>query len=180
MHAVRLRQFGKVTDLKIEELPTPAPTEGELLLHLSAASVNPSDVKNVQGFMRQTTLPRTPGRDFAGTVIAGGLDLIGKEVWGTGGDLGFTRDGSHADHLIIPAAAAVLRPPTLSANSAACCGVTFVTAAYTLREASLSPTQTVVVIGVFGGVGRAAAQIAKRSAARVIGIAKTPAPDNLP
>jgi NADPH:quinone reductase-like Zn-dependent oxidoreductase len=130
--------------------------------------------------MHQTTLPRTPGRDFAGTVIAGQADLIGKEVWGTGGDLGFTRDGSHADHLIIPAAAAVLRPPALSANSAACCGVTFVTAAYALREASLASNQTVAVIGVFGGVGRAAAQIAKRSGARVIGVAITSPPANLP
>jgi NADPH:quinone reductase-like Zn-dependent oxidoreductase len=180
MRAVRLRHFGKLTDLKIEELPTPSPAAGELLLRLTAASINPSDVKNVQGFMHQTTLPRTPGRDFAGTVIAGPPDLIGKEVWGTGGDLGFTRDGSHADHLVIPPAAAVLRPPALSAIAAASCGVTFVTAAYALREASLAPNQTVVVIGVFGGVGRAAAQIAKRSGARVIGVAITPPPDNLP
>ena len=180
MYAVRLRQFGKISDLKIEELPTPSAVAGELLLRLTAASINPSDVKNVQGFMHQTTLPRTPGRDFAGTVIAGDPDLIGKEVWGTGGDLGFTRDGSHADHLIIPAAAAVLRPPPLSANAAACSGVTFVTAAHALREASLGPNQTFVVIGVFGGVGRAAAQIARRSGARVIGVARTPQPDNLP
>ena len=179
MQAVRLLKFGKITDLKIEELPTPSPAAGELLLRVSAASINPSDVKNVQGFMHQTTLPRTPGRDFAGTVIAGQPDLIGKEVWGTGGDLGFTRDGSHADHLIIPAAA-ILRPSALSANSAACSGVTFVTAAYALWEASLAPNQTVAVIGVFGGVVRAAAQIAKRAAARVIGIARTPPPADVP
>src|SRR5580692_6800602 len=113
MHAVRLRQFGKLADLKIEELPTPSPGPGELLLRLTAASINASDVKNVQGLMHQTTLPHTPGRDFAGTVLAGQADLIGKEVWGTGGDLGFTRDGSHADYLIIPAPAAVLLPPAL-------------------------------------------------------------------
>src|SRR5271163_2646025 len=108
MHAVRLRQFGKLADLKLEKFPTPSPVAGEVLLRISAASINPSDVKNVQGFMHQTTLPRTLGRDFVGTVIAGEPNLIGKEVWGTGGDLGFTCDGSHADHLIIPAAAAVL------------------------------------------------------------------------
>jgi NADPH2:quinone reductase len=60
MRAVRLHQFGKISDLKIEELLTPSPAAGEILLRLSAASINPSDVKNVQGFMHQTTLPRTP------------------------------------------------------------------------------------------------------------------------
>src|ERR1700677_176232 len=107
MHAVRLRQFGKLTDLKIEELPTPSPAAGEILLRLTAASVNPSDVKNVQGFMHQTKLPRTPGRDFAGTVIAGPSALVGTEVWGTGGDLGFTRDGSHAEFLVLPASGVI-------------------------------------------------------------------------
>src|SRR5271154_1673663 len=102
MRAVRLHQFGNLIDLKIEDFPTPSPAAGELLLRLSAASVNPSDVKNVQGFMHQTRLPRTPGRDFAGTVVSGRGDLVGSEVWGTGGDLGFTRDGTHADHLLIP------------------------------------------------------------------------------
>ena len=173
-------EFGNVTGLKVEELDAPSPGDDELLVRISAASVNPSDVKNVQGFMHQTRLPRTPGRDFAGTVVAGRADMIGKEVWGTGGDLGFTRDGSHAEHLLIPTAAAVLRPAGLSAESASCCGVTFVTAAYGLREASIAAGQTVVVIGVFGGVGRAAAQIARRHGARVIGVARSAPPADLP
>ena len=180
MRAIRLHEFGKTSELKIEDMPALIPSRDELLVRVTAASVNPSDVKNVQGFMHQTRLPRTPGRDFAGTVVAGQKDMIGKEIWGTGGDLGFTRDGSHAQELLIPAAAAALRPEKLSAQSAACSGVTFVTAAYGLREANLGDGQTVVVIGVFGGVGRAAAQIANHAGARVIGTALTAAPANLP
>jgi NADPH:quinone reductase-like Zn-dependent oxidoreductase len=149
-------------------------------VRIAAASVNPSDVKNVQGFMHQTRLPRTPGRDFAGTVVAGPREMIGKEVWGTGGDLGFTRDGSHAEYLLIPAAAAVARPAELSPESAASSGVTFVVAAYGLREAAISAGQTVAVIGAFGGVGRAAAQIAKRHGARAIGVARNAPPADLP
>src|SRR5580698_3709429 len=102
MKSLRLHQFGSPANLKLESLATPTPAEGELLVEIAAASVNPSDIKNVQGHMHQTTLPRTPGRDFAGTVIAGPADRIGHQVWGTGGDLGFTRDGSHATHLLIP------------------------------------------------------------------------------
>jgi len=180
MWALRLHEFGSPTALRIEELAAPTPIGDEVLVRITAASVNPSDAKNVRGFMHQTRLPRTPGRDFAGTVVAGQSDLIGKEVWGTGGDLGFTRDGSHADHLLLPAAAVVLRPTGLSAEAAASSGVTFVTAAYGLREAALNEGQTVAVIGVFGGVGGAAAQIAKRAGARVIGIARSAPPTDLP
>jgi NADPH2:quinone reductase len=180
MRALRLHEFGNPSGLRIEDFDTPGPAAGQILVKITAASVNPSDVKNVQGFMHQTRLPRTPGRDFAGTVVAGSEEMIGKEVWGTGGDLGFTRDGSHADHLLLPTAAAVCRPSRLSPEAAASCGVTFVTAAYGLSEAALAPGQTVAIIGVFGGVGRAAAQIARRHGARVIGAARGAAPVDLP
>ena len=55
-----------------------------------AASVNPSDVKNIAGRMEQTTLPRVPGHDYSGVVVDGPSEWVGKEVWGTGGDIGFT------------------------------------------------------------------------------------------
>jgi NADPH2:quinone reductase len=129
MRAIRLHEFGNVTGLKVDNVDTPIVGDGELLIRVIAASVNPSDVKNVQGFMHQTKLPRTPGRDFAGTVIGGPPEMIGKEVWGSGGDLGFTRDGTHAEFLVIPIGAAILRPAALSAQAASACGVTFLTAA---------------------------------------------------
>lgn len=181
MKSLRFHQFGRPAEqLRVEELPTPQAGEGQVLVRVAAASVNPSDVKNVQGIMHQTTLPRTPGRDFAGRAVAGQADRVGEEVWGTGGDLGFTRDGTHSQFLVLPASAVVARPNELSAEAAACCGVTFVTAAYGLAEAGLAPGMTVAVIGVFGGVGRAAAQVARLRGATVIGIARSAPPADLP
>ena len=86
MKAVRFTRHGKPDVLSIEDLPDLSPGAGEALIRIEAASINPSDVKNVQGLMEQTTLPRTPGRDFAGIVEAGPSEWIGAEVWGTGGD----------------------------------------------------------------------------------------------
>ena len=75
-------------------------------MRVAAAGVNPSDVKAALGLMPQAVWPRTPGRDFAGTVVDGPADWIGREVWGSGGDLGITRDGSHAGWLLLPAVGA--------------------------------------------------------------------------
>ncbi|WP_373926543.1 alcohol dehydrogenase catalytic domain-containing protein [Paludisphaera borealis] len=75
----------------------PVPQAGEVLVRVQAAAINPSDVKNVLGKMGMTTVPRTPGRDFAGVVEQGPPEWIGRPVFGTGGDLGFRRDGSHAE-----------------------------------------------------------------------------------
>jgi len=174
-----VHEFGDPGRLKVEEVETPKPGAGEVVVKVSAASVNASDVKNVRGLMRQTTLPRIPGRDFAGVVVAGTKEFVGQEVWGTR-DLVLTRDGSHATHLLIPEGAVVRRPKNLAEQAAACCGVTFVTAAYGLREAGIQSGQTVVVIGVFGGVGRAVAQIARRMGARVIGVSRSGPPGDLP
>src|SRR5579883_2177359 len=98
MRAVVLREFGKPAKLKVEEIATPEPGEGEILVAVKSAGINPSDVKNVEGAMHGTTLPRVPGRDFAGTVVRGPANVLGREVWGTGGDIGFTRDGTHAQY----------------------------------------------------------------------------------
>jgi NADPH:quinone reductase-like Zn-dependent oxidoreductase len=122
-------------------------------VRVEAASVNPSDVKNVAGRMSQTTLPRVPGRDYAGVVVDGPAEWINQEVWGTGGDVGFTRDGSHAEYIQIPVASLVRKPETLSYEQATCVGVTFVTAWCALDYAKLSEGETIAVFGANGGVG---------------------------
>src|SRR6201993_5270218 len=71
MKALRFRKFGLPSVLRIEEIPRPEPREGEALVKVKAAAINPSDVKNVAGLFSGTTLPRTPGRDFSGVVVAG-------------------------------------------------------------------------------------------------------------
>lgn len=78
--------------------------------------------------MSGTTLPRTPGRDFAGLVVDGPSSILNTEVWGSGGELGFTRDGSHAEFLVIPASGVSPEPRNLSFEQAACVGVNFITA----------------------------------------------------
>src|SRR5262252_651861 len=137
---------------------------------LALASINPSDVKNVAGAMKQTTLPRIPGRDFAGVVEAGPEEWIGAQVWGTGGDMRFTRDGSHAEFIVVPAASLRRKPDTLSFDQAASVAVNYVAAWCGIEAAGLTAEETVLLIGAGGGVGSAAAQIARRLGASVIGV----------
>jgi NADPH2:quinone reductase len=174
VRAIVIHQFGDPKQLKVEEVPTPEPRGDEVLVAVKAASINPSDVKNVAGAMHGTTLPRIPGRDFAGTVVKGASELIGREVWGTGGDIGFTRDGSHAEYILLPKTAITLKPATLSMEAAATAGLVFVTAwAAMVTAAGVSSGETALIIGAAGGVGSAAVQIAKVRGARVVGAVRS-------
>jgi NADPH:quinone reductase-like Zn-dependent oxidoreductase len=152
----------------------PAAGDGTALVRVLAASINPSDVKNVAGAMAQTTLPRIPGRDYAGVVEAGPAEWIGAEVWGTGGDNGFTRDGTHAEMVAVPVASLRRKPDALSFDQAASVGVNYVAAWCSVEAAGLKAGETVLLIGGGGGVGSAAAQIARRLGARVIGAERRP------
>lgn len=148
-------------------------TEDEAVVQVRAAAVNPSDVKAATGLMPYAVFPRTPGRDFAGTVIAGPVDLIGKDVFGSSGDLGIRRDGSHGTHVIVPRGGLVAKPSNMSFAQAAGIGVPFVTAIEGFRRAGMPrPDETVVIMGVNGKVGQAAAQIATWCQARVIGVVR--------
>lgn len=145
----------------------------ELLVEVKAAAVNPSDVKAATGLMPYAVFPRTPGRDYAGVVIDGPADWIGREVFGSSGDLGIRRDGTHATHLVVEADAAVEKPQNISWEEAAGIGVPFVTAMEGLgRAGTPKSNETVLVMGVNGKVGQAAAQIASWHGARVIGVVR--------
>lgn len=175
MKALRFQQFG-LENLKLEDVPQPKPGAGEVLVRVMAASINPSDVKNVQGMMRaQTTLPRIPGRDFAGVVEQGPVNCMHQEVWGCGGgDLGFTHDGSHAEYLVVSEAALSPKPKNLSFAQAAAAGLGIVTAWTGLFDrAGLKKGETLLVTGANGTVGSAAAQLGSWAGARVIGIDRT-------
>jgi NADPH:quinone reductase-like Zn-dependent oxidoreductase len=145
----------------------------EVLIEVKAAAVNPSDVKAATGLMPYAVFARTPGRDYAGVVIDGPAGSIGREVFGSSGNLGIRRDGTHASHLAVEADAAVDKPGNLSWEEAAGIGVPFVTAVEGFRRAGM-PTKadTVVVMGVNGKVGQAAVQIASWNGARVIGVVR--------
>lgn len=145
----------------------------ELLIEVKAAAVNPSDVKAATGLMPYAVFPRTPGRDYAGIVIDGPPGWIGREVFGSSGDLGIRRDGTHATHLVVETEAVVEKPGSISWEEAAGIGVPFVAAMEGLRRAGMPKAgETVLVMGVNGKVGQAAVQIATWQGARAIGVVR--------
>ena len=149
----------------------------EVLVEVRAAAVNPSDIKAATGLMPYAIFPRTPGRDFAGVVIDGPASQIGRAVFGSSGDLGIRRDGTHASHLSVEAEALVDMPASLSWEEAAGIGVPFVTAMEGFRRAGMpKPGETVLVMGVNGKVGQAAVQIATWQGARAIGVVRKAEP----
>jgi NADPH2:quinone reductase len=122
MQVIEFKEFGNPSQLKLAERPLPQADANTAVVRIEAASVNQSDVENVAGRMSQTILPRVPGRDYSGVVVDGPQKWIDKEVWG--GDVGFTRDGSHTEYIQDPVARLVRKPETLSHEQAACVGVT--------------------------------------------------------
>jgi len=158
--------------LEIERRPL-SRGENQVLIEVKAAAVNPSDVKAATGLMAYAVFPRTPGRDYAGIVIDGPSGTVGREVFGSSGDLGIRRDGTHATHLVVEADAVVEKPKGISFEQAAGIGVPFVTAIEGFRRAGMPRSgETVLVMGVNGKVGQAAAQIATWDGARVIGVVR--------
>jgi NADPH2:quinone reductase len=171
MRALQFSEFGAVSNLRLAELPDPKTDAQTAVVKVAAASITPSDVKNVQGKMEHTTLPRVPGRDYAGTVVSGPREWIGADVWGTGGEIGYSTNGSHADLIAVPISSLRRKPQSLSMHQAAAIGLTYLAAWLGLVEyARLAPDETLLVIGANGGVGGAAAQIGKWRGAHVIGV----------
>lgn len=176
MKALRFSKFGPPSVLAIQEVPRPEPRAGEALVQVKAAAINPSDVKNVAGHFPATTLPRTPGRDFSGVVVAG-TKYQGQEVWSSGPGLGMTHDGAQAEYVTVSEEALALKPHTLSFEQAAAIGVPFITAWVALvRAADLQARETILIIGAAGAVGQAATQIANWRKARVLGAARSSNP----
>jgi len=165
MKALRFHSFGLPEVLAIEEMAQPVPGDGEVLVQIKAAGLNASDVGNVAGRFHATTLPRVPGRDFAGVLVPGG-----EFVWGSVPGFGITRDGSHAEYVVAPKDAISIAPKNLTAEQAAAVGVPYTTAwGALIRSAQLRAGETVLITGAAGAVGQAATQIANWKGARVLG-----------
>jgi len=170
MRALRFEKTGALDELKLGDLPQPVPASGEVLVQIKAAAINPSDVKNVLGKMHETSVPRTPGRDFAGIVVEGPQEWVNQKVFGSGGNLGFGRDGTHAEFAVIPLIAINPMPRNLSFEQSAAMGVAYMTAwAAIVTTAKIQPGETILITGTSGAVGAAAAKIAMKHGARVIG-----------
>jgi NADPH2:quinone reductase len=175
MKALRFEKTGSLDELKIQEVRRPMPGPGSLLIAVKAAGLNPSDAKNVLGRITQTKVPRIPGRDFAGMVEVGTAAYpVGMEVFGSGGTLGFARDGSHAEYVEVPAEVVQPKPRALTFEQAAIVGIPDLTAWRAIVDAaSLKESETVFITGTTGAVGDAAARIAKYiCGAKVIGTAR--------
>jgi NADPH2:quinone reductase len=153
-------------------LPDISPQDS--LIQVKAAGLNPSDLVNVKGGFSQTILPRVPGRDYSGIVVEGPSEWKGVAVWGSGAELGFTRDGTHQETVAVPTASLVRKPASLSFGAAAAAGVPFVTAYLAIVETGqVKAGEIVLIIGAAGSVGKAACQFAKAKGARVLGAVRT-------
>ncbi len=173
MRALRFQKTGSLDELRVEAVPKPVPVAGEVLVQVKAAAINPSDVKNVLGKMHETTVPRIPGRDFAGIVVEGPSEWLNQNVFGSGGNLGVGRDGTHAEYVAVPLGAINPLPKNLSFEPAAAMGVAYMTAwAAVVTTAQIQPGETILITGTSGAVGGAAAKIASMQGARVIGTSR--------
>ena len=177
MLAIRVHEKSPTSDklnYELAEIEVPVLEAGECLIEVAASGVNPSDVKALLGKMPDLVWPRTPGRDFAGTVVDGPAHHIGKQVWGTGGDLGMKRDGCHAQFTVIDAAAVREKPTNLSLLEAGSLGVSWTCAWLGLVTGSrVQAGDTVVVMGAGGKVGEASVQLAAGAGATVIAVERT-------
>ncbi|WP_104665973.1 quinone oxidoreductase family protein [Ensifer adhaerens] len=157
--------------IDVVDVAVPRPGPGQVLVEIVAAGVNPSDVKASLGHMPHAIWPRTPGRDFGGIVREGPSSMIGMEIWGGGGELGITQDGSHAKWMVLDQKAVRAKPANFTMQEAGSIGVPFITAYEGLREAGgVQPTDVVLVCGGNGKVGQAVIQLATMAGARVFAV----------
>ncbi|AKT38086.1 NADP-dependent oxidoreductase [Chondromyces crocatus] len=176
MKAVRIHEFGGAEVLRYEDVPRPVAQEGELLVRVVAAGVNPLDSKVRAGSLRGLIrLPYTLGWELSGVVEAVGPKVTAFKP----GDaiytyMGRERGGAHAEYAIVPERQASRKPSTLSFRDAAAVPASALTAWQALYESGhLRAGQTVFVQGGSGGLGGYAIQFAKLRGARVIASAST-------
>jgi NADPH:quinone reductase-like Zn-dependent oxidoreductase len=164
MKAVVIHETGGPEVLRWEEVPDPEPADGEALVRIRAASVNPADWKNRRGY-REQELPRVLGFDFSGTVEASRADGFaeGDEVFGN------AKSGSYAELATASAEAIAKRPEGVSHEEAASIPVAGLTAWQSLFDkGGLERGQTALIAGGAGGVGHFAVQFARHAGARTI------------
>lgn len=173
MHAWLCDNPVGVDALNWQELPTPQPKTGEVLLEIKAASLNFPDLLIVQNkYQFKPPLPFVPGSEYAGIVQALGEGVthltVGQRVACLSGTGGF------GTHTLGPAALCMPLPPGMGFVDAAAFIMTYGTSHHALVDrAQLQAGETVLVLGAAGGVGTAAIQIAKARGARVIAAAST-------
>ena len=161
VRAARLVEHGK--PLEVQEIELPKPRDGEVLVELSYAGVNPVDRYNALGTVAvDGPVPRTLGGEASGHV-----DGVPVVVSGEG--LGAARDGVFAEAVVVPAGMVVEIPDGVSLRDASAIGVAGLTAWQVVEIAEVGATDRVLVLGGSGGVGLSAISYAASKGAEVWG-----------
>ena len=171
--AVRFDHYGDADVLEVREVERPVPGEGEVLVEVKAAGINPGEAKIREGVLHDrfpATFRSGQGSDLAGVVAEVGPGVqtfaVGDEV------LGFSeKRSSQAQFVAVPAEQLTTKPKQLSWEVAGSLYVAGTTAYAAVRAVGLEPGDTVAVAGAAGGVGTIAVQLARRAGATVLGIA---------
>jgi NADPH:quinone reductase-like Zn-dependent oxidoreductase len=165
VRAVVIRETGGPEVLRFEEAERPEPGDGEVLVKVRAASVNPIDWKIRRG-LRPKQLPAVLGNDVSGTVE------ISRAAGFAAGDhvFGFAASGGYAEFATASASTIAKKPARVSHEQAAAIPVAGLTAWQALFDrAGLQAGQTALIAGAAGGVGHFAVQFAKHAGARAVG-----------
>jgi len=177
MKAIVYRHFGSPEVLHCEETQKPAPRDGQVLVRVRAAGLNPLDWKLMKGepkFLRLVMglhKAKHPGVDVAGEVESIGPGVTqfkpGDPVFGA-------CRGALADYVCAPASSLAIKPDNVSFEQAASVPIAAWTALQGLRDkAHIEPGQTVLINGAAGGVGTFAVQLAKHFGGQVTGVCST-------
>ena len=173
MKAVLCKQYGPPESLVIEELPSPRPGPGEVVVSVRAASVNFPDFLIIQNkYQFKPPLPFSPGSELAGTVkeVGGGVSNVrpGDRV------IAFTTYGAFAEEVKTEATRLLALPDRMDYVTGAAFLLTYATSDHALRDrGALKAGETLLVLGAAGGVGLAAIEIGKALGARVVACASS-------
>jgi NADPH:quinone reductase-like Zn-dependent oxidoreductase len=172
--AVRFDQYGGIDVLQVVEVERPTPLQGEVLVRVKAAGINPSEAGIREGFLHSiwpATFPSGEGSDFAGIVAELGPGVsqfaVGDEV------IGYTavfphNPASQAEYVVVPADNVTPRPANVSWEAAGTLYVAGSTAIAAIRAVRLKAGDTLVVSNAAGGVGSLVVQVAIAADAKVI------------
>jgi NADPH:quinone reductase-like Zn-dependent oxidoreductase len=170
---VQLNSYGGVDQLRIVEVPKPEPGAGEVVVRVIAAGTNPGEIAIREGLLKDVfpkDFPFGQGSDFAGHIESVGAGVTGLAP----GDevLGWSEQRSaQAEYVASSPSRLIPKPPALDWFRAGSLFVVATTAVAAVRAVSLKPGDAVAISGAVGGVGSLAVQLARRTGARVIGIA---------
>lgn len=173
MRAMLVKQFGALEQMSLEDLPTPVPGQGEVLIDARAIGVNFPDLLVIEGtYQILPELPFSPGKEVAGVVRAVGPGVaspnVGERVTAQ------VEHGAYREQVLAEANNVAVLPESVGYEAGAAFGLGYLTVYFgLLRRARLEPGEWVLVTGASGGVGSAGVQLAKALGARVIAVGRT-------